>query len=139
MADNAKNAEQAKPKDSGADVARVPGVRDHDRVTSLSIRADGTPDQSNPELIGDPDQVREFTREQFSQSAVSAADTRERGVAVRTPALVGQKDGTSREVDAAELPQDPSVERLGKAHTEASEAARGAADAAVDALTRGKD
>lgn len=139
MADNAKQEARptSKPVTDTPDV-QVPGVRDHDRVNTLSISKDGTPDQHNPEIIGDVDAVRAHTREQFRQMAVSAADVRERGVSSAPATLVGQEDGTVKEVDPSELPQDPSIEKLDKAHTEAAEAAEGAADKAVDALVRDK-
>lgn len=139
---NDTKAGEARPTSTaGHDASRVkvPGATDHDRVNSLSIRADGTPDQHNPELIGDVDAIRAHTREQFRQMAVSAADVRERGVTSAPATLVGQEDGTVKEIDPSELPQDPTVERLDKAHTEAAEAAQGAADKAVDALTDRKD
>jgi hypothetical protein len=58
---------------------RRPDHGDHDRVQMLSLKADGTPDQHNPEIIGDKDVALEAAKEQFKQQAVSAAD-------VRTPA-----------------------------------------------------
>lgn len=149
MADDARN-DEARNRDQD-NVARptnkpvtdtpkveVPGALEHDRVNSLSIRSDGTPDQNNPELIGDVDAIRDHTREQFRQMAVSAADVRERGVTASPGVLRGTEDGGVEEIDPADVPQDPTVERLDKAHTEAAEAAEGAADSAVDALVRDK-
>lgn len=145
MADDARKndtkAAESRPTSApgnDASSVQVPGVRDHDRVNSLSIRADGTVDQNNPELIGDVDAIREHTREQFRQMAVSAADVRERGVSTAPATLRGTEDGGVEEVDPAELPQDPTVDRLDKAHAEAAKSAEGAADSAVDKLTQGK-
>ena len=52
---------------------------DHDRVVMLSLKADGTPDQTNPEVIGDKDFAVEAAKEQFRQQAVSAVDQDKRG------------------------------------------------------------
>lgn len=48
---------------------------DHDRVAMLSVKADGTLDQTDPELIGDKDAARAATEKQFAQQAVSVVDT----------------------------------------------------------------
>jgi predicted GTPase len=53
----------------------------HDRVVCLSIKADGTPDQNNPELIGDKDVALDIAKTQFAQQAVAAVDERERAKA----------------------------------------------------------
>lgn len=50
---------------------------DHDRVAMLSLRADGTPDQTpGVEIIGDREFAESATREQFRQQAASAAHAR---------------------------------------------------------------
>ena len=77
----------------------VKGSGDHDRVQMLSLRADGTPDQNNPEIIGDKDVALEATKEQFRQQAVSAADVK---YADTNP--------------VAETPQDPTIEAAVKEH-----------------------
>jgi hypothetical protein len=51
---------------------------DHDRVAMLSLQADGTPDQHNPEIIGDKDAAIKATKVQFAQQAVSAVDAEKR-------------------------------------------------------------
>lgn len=137
MADKNQTIEQpkAEPAAQQGGVA-VPGEIDHDRVQMLSLRKDGTPDQHNPEMIGDPEISRAATVEQFRQNAVSAADVRERGVSATPATLVGQEDGTVKEVDPAELPQDPTVDKIAKAHEEAAQAAENAAEAAVQKLHR---
>ncbi len=48
---------------------------DHDRVAMLSLRADGSHDQLNPEIVGGVDFAREAARRQFVEQAVSAADS----------------------------------------------------------------
>jgi hypothetical protein len=50
----------------------------HDRVAMLSLRADGTPDQTNPEIIGDKDAAVAAAKVQFAQQAVSAVDEAKR-------------------------------------------------------------
>ena len=52
----------------------LPEEGDHDRVVMLSLRVDGSPDQHNPEVIGDKDAAVAAAREQFAQQAVSAAE-----------------------------------------------------------------
>lgn len=97
-------------------------VRDHDRVAMLSLRADGTPDNYDPELIGDEEATKAATREQFRQQAVSVTDDLARRQ------LAG--GGTAGE----DTPEDPTVEALKDAHEKAEENANEAADSAVDAL-----
>lgn len=137
--------ETNKPQDTKASAGKgsaaegtntaVPHQGDHDRVQMLSLRADGTPDQHNPEMIGDPETSLAATTEQFVQQAVSAADA-QRNAGKGPVMLVGQEDGSVKEVPASEAPQDPSIaeaqEELGKV----ADAAKDAAKAAVDALHR---
>jgi hypothetical protein len=40
----------------------------------LSLKADGTPDQHNPEIIGDKETAIEAAKVQFAQQAVAAVD-----------------------------------------------------------------
>lgn len=112
----------------------VPHQGDHDRVQMLSLKADGTPDQTaHVELIGDPEQTRAATREQFAQQAVSAVDhVRAQSVPMMT---VEGKDGETELRPASEAPQDPSIQAAKDEHDKAQEAAHKAADAAVDALS----
>lgn len=103
---------------------------DHDRVQMLSVKADGTPDQTNPEIIGDPEIAEKAAQEQFAQQAVSAVDQAQHSGPVT---LVGQKDGSVKEV-AATTGEDPSIESAKKAHDEAAAAAEKAASKTVSAL-----
>lgn len=96
----------------------VPHQGDHDRVEMLSLKADGTPDQHNPELIGDPEATLAATKEQFAQQSVSAAD-----VAANVDA----------EVD--ETPQDPNIAAAQAEHAELTEKAHAAAEAVVEGLS----
>lgn len=99
---------------------------DHDRVAMLSLKADGTPDQLNPEFIGDQEQAERATVEQFRQQAVSAAD-------VELREQTGDR-GTTVE----DAPADPEVAKLEKAHKKASDEGEKAGKAAVKALTKSK-
>lgn len=125
--------------DKGADAGNtaVPHQGDHDRVQMLSLRADGTPDQHNPEMIGDRDTTLAATKEQFVQQAVSAADVQRNAAGPVT--LVGQEDGSVKEIPASEAPQDPSVAAAQAEHQKVADAAAKAAEAAVDALHRDSD
>jgi hypothetical protein len=97
----------------------VPHEGDHDRVAMLSLHVDGTPDQHNPEIIGDKDFALAAAKEQFAQQAVSAVDVQERGATV---------------APAEEVKQDPSIEDLTKKHDKAASAAESAAEKAVNSL-----
>jgi hypothetical protein len=100
----------------------VPAHGDRDRVAMLSLRADGTPDQHNPEIVGDKEFALEATREQFRQQAVSAVDQEKRAELFGT--------GNSAE----QLEQDPKIVELKSAHDAAAKAAESAADSTVGAL-----
>jgi hypothetical protein len=101
----------------------VPQHGDRDRVAMLSLRADGTPDQHNPQIIGEREFAETATREQFRQQAVSAVDTEKRRE------LFGTGAG-----DAEQVEQDPKIQELADAHQEAEKAAESAADSTVGAL-----
>lgn len=101
---------------------KVPNSGDHDRVAMLSLRADGSADQHNPEIIGDKDAAVAAATEQFRQQAVSAAD-----VAARTTASSSDDGGV----------QDPTVENLKKAHDNAASGAEASAKKVVDSLHQG--
>jgi hypothetical protein len=99
----------------------VPDHGDRDRVAMLSLRADGTPDQHNPEIIGEREFAEQATRRQFREQAVSAVDTEKRR----------ELAGAGAEEDA---PQDPAIQELQDAHESAAKAAESAADSTVGAL-----
>lgn len=103
--------------------AQVAGPRDE--VQMLSLKADGTPDQYAPKLIGDPEQTRAATTEQFQQQAVSAVDQAERSAATA---------GTVVE----DAPQDPTIADLAEKHDSAAQAAAASADTAVSATAKVK-
>lgn len=94
---------------------------DHDRVQMLSLRADGTPDQFSPEIIGDKEFAVAAAKRQFTEQAVSAVDVEKRGVSAG---------------GAEEVAQDPTIEELRKAHEKAASAAESAAEKAVGALSK---
>ena len=100
----------------------VPDHGDHDRVQMLSLKADGTPDQHNPEIIGDKDVALAAAKEQFTQQAVSAADVANAGTG-----------GTTVE----DAPQDPTIEAAVKEHDKVAKAAEKAAEKVVDQLHKG--
>lgn len=100
----------------------VPQHGDRDRVAMLSLRADGTPDQHNPEIIGEREFALDATREQFKQQAVSAVDQEKRA----------ELFGTGTDVE--QLEQDPKIAELQDAHESAAKDAEKAADATVGAL-----
>jgi hypothetical protein len=100
----------------------VPQHGDRDRVAMLSLRADGTPDQHNPEIIGEKEFAEQATREQFRQQAVSAVDQEKRA----------ELFGTGVQVE--QLEQDPAIQELQDAHQKAEQAAEKAADSTVGAL-----
>lgn len=90
----------------------------HDRVQMLSLKADGTPDQLNPEIIGDKETAVAAAKAQFAQQAVSAVDQSLRGA----------------------LPDDPQENddvKLKKAHDAATKAGEAAAEKTINALAKG--
>lgn len=105
-------------QESSTPANKVPDHGDHDRVQMLSLHADGTPAQVNPELIGDKETTLAATTEQFRQQAVSAADVAARGA-----------------VADSESERDPEV--LKEIHDTAAKAAEAAAEKTVDALHKG--
>lgn len=93
----------------------------HDRVAMLSLKADGTPDQTNPEMIGDKEFSIEATKRQFAEHAVSAADDAKRA--------------TDRAEAAAALKQDPSIAAAQKEHDAIKVAAEKSAVETVERLS----
>jgi hypothetical protein len=100
----------------------VPQHGDRDRVAMLSLKADGTPDQHNPEIVGEREFALAATKEQFKQQAVSAVDQEKRAELFGTGAGVEQ------------LEQDPKIAELQSAHADAEKAAESAAESTVGAL-----
>lgn len=94
---------------------------DHDRVTMLSLRADGTPDQTAPEIVGDKGVAEAATKRQFAERAVSAADDAARRA--------------NQEADKA--PQDPTISALQEEHEKVAAAAESTAAAVVEQLHQG--
>ena len=115
---------EASEKTTGTGNTAVPQHGDHDRVAMLSLRADGVPDQHDPELIGEREFAVEATKRQFREQAVSAADVAERGVVADT--------------GAEQVDQDPEIAKLQKVHESAEKDAEAAAEKAVDALFTGE-
>ena len=101
-----------------APVNKIDTHGQHDRVQMLSLKADGTPDQVNPEIIGDKDVAIAAAKVQFAQQAVSAVDQKMRGV-------------------LADDPQENDDEKLKKAHDSAAKSGEAAAEKTVNALAKG--
>lgn len=98
---------------------------DHDRVVMLSLNADGTPNQVNPEIIGDKEFALAAAQEQFAQQAVSAIDQEKRAeLGLAGPA-------------ADEDTSDAAIDALKAEHDKAADAAKKAAAKVVDALHKG--
>lgn len=95
----------------------------HDRVAMLSLRADGTPDQIAPEIIGGKEFAIEAAKRQFAEQAVSAKDEAERAATIDT--------------GSETVKQDPSVEALKKEHDKVAEAAEKRAEKVVESLHKG--
>jgi hypothetical protein len=123
----AKKAAEAKPTESSDETAAeqgntaVPHQGDHDRVGMLSVRADGTPDQHNPEIIGDKDAALAATTEQFQQQAVSAVDVQ----------------NAPKPAAATDADQDPTIAKAQAEHQKVAVEAADAAKAVVDGLHQG--
>ena len=114
--DNKNKAEQGNAANVKVDVEHA-----HDRVAMLSLKADGTPDQTAPEIIGDREWAVAAAKEQFAQQAVSAADEkRAREAAVTEPVV-----------------QDPTIKAAQDEHEKVAEAAEKTAESVVDALFKG--
>ena len=95
---------------------------DHDRVAMLSLKADGTPDQHNPEIIGDKGFAVEATKRQFAEQAVSAQDAERRAA----------------EASAVEdVEQDPAIKKAQAEDEKTVIAAEKAAEAVVNSLHKG--
>lgn len=52
-----------------------------DRVVMLSLRADGTPDQTSPVVIGGKEDAIEAAKRQFVEKAISDTDEPHEGIA----------------------------------------------------------
>jgi hypothetical protein len=100
-------------------VNKVDASGAHDRVAMLSLRADGTPDQVAPEIIGDKNAAVAAAKEQFAQQAVSAVDE-----AQRLEARAG----------SGEVAEDPSIAEAKKVHDAAAKAAESKAESVVNGL-----
>lgn len=106
-------------------VNKVEKAGAHDRVAMLSLRADGTPDQTAPEIIGDKDAAVAAAKVQFAQQAVSAVDE------ARRPEF-----GLGGTV-AGEQADDPSIAKLKKEHDAAAKSAESKAESVVNSLHQG--
>lgn len=96
----------------------------HDRVVGLSLRSDGTPDQNNPEIIGDKDAAIEATKKQFAEWAVSAVDAEKRNEL----GLAGDAEGDT---------SDALIDQLKAEHDKVAKAAESKAESLVNSLHKG--
>jgi len=134
----AEDAKTSSTKATGNTAVPTAEHGDHDRVAMLSLRPDGTPDQTpGVEIIGDKDFAQSATREQFKQQAVSAADQiRAQSVPMMT---VDDGKGGTKQVPASEAPQDPTIKDRQEEHDKIADAAVKAADSTVGDLFTGDD
>jgi hypothetical protein len=102
---------------------------DHDRVVMLSLNADGTPDQHNPEIIGNKDAAIAASKAQFAQQAVAAVDATRRAEL----GLAGTTEGGTTEGDTS----DAAIDKLKAEHDKVAAAAEKRAEAVVDSLHKG--
>ncbi len=109
------------PKDDPKTVNPLKSDGDHDRVTMLSLNADGTPDQHNPEIIGDKDAAIKAAQVQFAQQAVAAVDVDKRA-----------ELGLAGDVDTDT--SDAKIDALKAEHDKTAEAAEKRAEATVNQL-----
>lgn len=110
---------------STATPAATAAGTDHDRVVALSVNADGTLDQTNPEIIGDKDAALDATKRQFAEIAVAAVD------AERRPEL-----GLAGPADTGPSP-DAKIDALKADHEKAAASAEKTAEALVEKLHKG--
>lgn len=118
-----------KAKPAGTNTAAAGG--DHDRVAMLSLKADGTPDQLNPELIGPKADAEKATATQFAEQAVSAADVEIRGV------TAGEPGPATDDASGYSTTEDPTVADIQAAHEAAAKPAEANAAKVVSALHKG--
>jgi hypothetical protein len=104
---------------AAAAVNKVDEAGVHDRVAMLSLRADGTPDQTAPEIIGDKDAAVAAAKVQFAQQAVSAVDEARRA---------------EERANGGEVAEDPSIAEARKAHESARKSAESKAESVVKSL-----
>ena len=97
---------------------------DHDRVVALSVRADGTLDQTNPEIIGDKEAALAATKRQFAEIAVSAVDAKKR-------AELGLSRSTEGDTS------DAAIDALRDEHEKAATAAEKKAESVINSLHDG--
>ncbi len=110
------SSRQAAPASGGVEAP-------HDRVVGLSLNKDGTPDQNNPEIIGDKDAAVAVAKKQFAEWAVSAVDHKQR------TADAAAADGS----DA-----DAVIDARKAEHEKVAKAAEAKAESVVSSLHKGK-
>ena len=117
-------AETPSTTEKAAANTAVKNEGDHDRVVMLSLKADGTPDQHNPEIIGDKETALAATKEQFAQQAVASVDAEKRAEL----GLAGSTDDDT---------SDAVIDELKAEHDKVAKAAEARAEKVVNALHQG--
>jgi hypothetical protein len=139
MPNDKKGAEamaEAKKTESTT-TANAPAVSEaHDRVAMLRLRADGTPDQLNPEIIGDPQFAEQAAKRQFTEQAVSALDYERRAVDPAAVTIIGKPGDEPDEIVPLRTEADPATEELRKAQEHVAKAAEARAEETMRALRR---
>lgn len=97
---------------------------DHDRVVMLSLKADGSPDQHNPEIIGDKEAALEAAKVQFAQQAVAAVDADKRAEL----GLAGTEEGDT---------SDAQIDKLKAEHDKVAASAEKRAESVIGSLHKG--
>lgn len=115
---------EAKIDKSATPVNPLVNEGDHDRVVMLSLNADGTPDQHNPEIIGDKEAAKEAAKVQFAQQAVAAVDADKRAEL----GLSGTVEGDT---------SDAKIDKLKAEHDKVAASAEKRAETVVEALHKG--
>jgi hypothetical protein len=111
-----------KPSEAGNTAVKNEG--DHDRVVMLSLKADGSPDQHNPEIIGDKEAATEAAKTQFAQQAVAAVDAEKRAEL----GLAATDEGDT---------SDAVIDKLKKEHDSVAASAEKRAESVVSSLHKG--
>lgn len=119
----------AKAKTTKTDAAASARKVNIDRVAMPSLGKDGTYDQTEDfQIVGDKEGLLEVEKERQRQFHVSAVDQDLRGVTAGSGILAEDRE----EGTAEDTPQDPSIEKLEKAHKAAEAEGEKVAEALVN-------
>jgi pectin methylesterase-like acyl-CoA thioesterase len=124
-------AEANKP---AGNVGNVNATGAHDRVAMLRLNADGTVDQTAPELVGEPEFVAEAAKRQFAEQAVSATDVARQAPNPSQVTVVGEPGDKPDRVEPLRSDAGPQFDETRKALEAAQKAGETAAEQTVKAL-----